>query len=304
MKKILIILLGPTAVGKTDTALDIAGHFGTEIISCDSRQFYREMRIGTAVPTDNQLKTIRHHFVGFLSVKDYYSASQFENDVLKLLSEFFIRNNIIIMTGGSGLYIDAVCNGIDDIPDVDPIIRERCIRKYREEGIESLRVSLRLLDPEYYEKVDLRNYKRIIRALEICETSGRPYSSFLNNIKKERDFRIIRIGLERSREDLYKRINQRVDNMVELGLEKEARGLYGLKDMNALNTMGYKEFFNYFDNKISREKAIDLIKRNSRRYAKRQITWWAKEKDIKWFHPGLKNDIISYIEEQIKLLSK
>lgn len=202
MKKILIILLGPTAVGKTDTALDIAGHFGTEIISCDSRQFYREMRIGTAVPTDNQLKTIRHHFVGFLSVKDYYSASQFENDVLKLLSEFFIRNNIIIMTGGSGLYIDAVCNGIDDIPDVDPIIRERCIRKYREEGIESLRVSLRLLDPEYYEKVDLRNYKRIIRALEICETSGRPYSSFLNNIKKERDFRIIRIGLERSRESV------------------------------------------------------------------------------------------------------
>jgi tRNA dimethylallyltransferase len=299
MSKILIVLLGPTGVGKTDISIDIAGHFGSEIISSDSRQFYKEMRIGTAAPSDDKQKNIRHHFVRFLSVRDYYSASLFERDVLKLLPELFSGNNIVLMTGGSGLYIDAVCNGIDKIPDVDPAIREKYVRKYREEGIESLRVGLKLLDPEYYQKVDLRNYKRIIRALEICETAGRPYSSYLNNEKRERDFRIIRIGLQRPREDLYERINNRVDEMISQGLEDEAQGLYDLRDLNALNTVGYKELFDYFDNKITREKAIDLIKRDTRRFAKRQLTWWAKDKNIKWFHADHKAEIIDFISQTL-----
>jgi tRNA dimethylallyltransferase len=203
------------------------------------------------------------------------------------------------MSGGSGMYIDAVCEGIDDIPDVDPVVREKYIDKYKTEGIEGLRVALKLLDPEHYSKVDLKNYKRIIRALEICETAGRPYSSFLKKQKRERDFGIIKIGLERSREDLYQRINSRVDHMIETGLEDEAEQLFGFRDLNALNSVGYREFFDFFDGKISREKAIDLIKRNSRRYAKRQLTWWGKDKEIKWFHPEQISDIITYINLSI-----
>ena len=199
------------------------------------------------------------------------------------------------------MYIDAVCEGIDDIPDVDPLIRRKYIEKYTAEGIEGLRVNLKLLDPEHYSKVDLKNYKRIIRALEICETSGRPYSSFLKKQKRERDFRIIKIGLERPREDLYQRINNRVDDMIAAGLEDEARKLYDFRNLNALNSVGYKEFFDYFDGKTSGEKAIELIKRNSRRYAKRQITWWSKDKEIKWFKPEPVRDIINYIEHKIAL---
>jgi tRNA dimethylallyltransferase len=300
MSKILIVLLGPTGVGKTDISIEIAGYFGSEIISCDSRQLYKEMRIGTAVPSDNQQKRIRHHFIDFLSVQDYYSASLFERDVLKLLPELFSVNNIVLMTGGSGLYIDAVCNGIDDIPDVDPEIREKWMRKYREEGIEYLRVNLKLLDPDYYNKVDLRNYKRIIRAIEICDTTGFPYSSFLKKEKRKRNFKVIKIGIERTRDDLYERINNRVDEMISHGLEDEARGLYDLRDLNALNTVGYKEFFDYFANKITREKAIDLIKRDTRRFAKRQLTWWAKDKGIKWFHADHKPEIIDYISQILK----
>jgi len=198
------------------------------------------------------------------------------------------------------MYIDAVCNGIDDIPDVDPGIREKYTKRYEEEGIEGLRVALKLLDPEYYAKVDLKNYKRIIRALEICETTGRPYSSFLKKQKRERDFGIIRIGLERTREDLYLRINSRVDEMVKTGLEDEARHLYEFRNLNALNSVGYKEFFDVFDGKITKEKAIELIKRNSRRYAKRQITWWSKDKEIMWFKPENVGDIIEYIKETIR----
>ena len=198
------------------------------------------------------------------------------------------------MSGGSGMYIDAVCNGIDDIPDVDPAVREKYIERYRKEGIEGLRVALKLLDPEHYAKVDLKNYKRIIRALEICETTGRPYSSFLKKQKRDRDFGIIKIGLERTREDLYRRINSRVDEMVISGLEDEARNLYDFRNLNALNSVGYREFFDFFDGKISNEKAIELIKRNSRRYAKRQMTWWSKDKEIKWFHPDEVGDIIEY----------
>jgi len=197
------------------------------------------------------------------------------------------------------MYIDAVCDGIDDIPDVDPSVREKYIDKYREEGIEGLRVILKLLDPEHYAKVDLKNYKRIIRALEICETAGRPYSDFLKKQKRERDFSIIKIGLERTREDLYERINSRVDTMINMGLENEAKQLYSFRNLNAMNSVGYREFFDFFDGKISKEKAIELIKRNSRRYAKRQMTWWAKDKDIKWFHPDNIQDIIKFIEKLV-----
>lgn len=297
MKNILIVLLGPTGVGKTDISIDLATRFSCEIISADSRQFFREMRIGTAVPTDIQLNTVNHHFLQFLSVKDYYSSSLFEKDVLALLPKLFLKNNIALMTGGSGMYIDAVCYGIDDIPDVDPFVREKYISKYKEEGIESLRAALKLLDPEHYARVDLKNYKRIIRALEICETAGRPYSSFLKKQKRERDFRIILIGLERNREDLYSRINQRVDEMVKSGLEQEARQLYDFRNLNAMNSVGYREFFDFFDGNITREKAIELIKRNSRRYAKRQMTWWGKNEEIKWFSPEKVDEIIEFIEE-------
>ncbi len=295
MKNFLIVLLGPTGVGKTAVSIDIATHFNCEIISADSRQFYREMIIGTAVPDESQLKAIPHHFIRFLSVEDNYSSNLFERDVLKLLPGLFTSNNIIIMSGGSGMYIDAVCDGIDDIPDADPGLRQKLVDKYNQEGIEALRISLKLQDPEYYVKVDLKNYKRIIRALEVCESAGRPYSSFLKKEKRIRDFEIIKIGLERSRSELYKRINDRVDGMIEAGLQEEANNLYNYRGLNALKSVGYREFFDVVDGKTSREKAIELIKRNSRRYAKRQITWWAKDSDIRWFHPDNVPEIISYI---------
>ena len=299
MKNILLILLGPTGVGKTDISIDLAVRFNCEIISADSRQFFKEMKIGTAVPDDLQLNAVKHHFIGFLSVQDYYSSSLFERDVLHLLPRLFARNRLVIMSGGSGMYIDAVCSGIDNIPDVDPVIREKFIKMFRDSGIDGLRSALKHSDPEYYAKVDLNNPKRIMRALEICETSGCPYSSFLKKQKKERDFTILKIGLERTRSDLYGRINSRVDDMVKKGLEKEAGNLLKFRNYNALNSVGYREFFDYFDGLVSWEKAVELIKRNSRRYAKRQITWWGKDKNIKWFHPDQIQEIIDYISDSI-----
>jgi tRNA dimethylallyltransferase len=304
MKNILIVILGPTGVGKTDVSIELAARFNCEIISADSRQLFREMSIGTAVPSDTQLDRIKHHFIRFISIGDYYSSSLFERDVLDLLPTLFSKNQIVLMSGGSGMYIDAVCNGIDDIPDVDPVIREKYISKYKEEGIEGIRLALKLLDPEHYSKVDLKNYKRIIRALEICETSGLPYSSFLKKQKRERDFRIIKIGLQRERDDLYNRINLRVDNMLEKGLEDEARLLYKFREANALNSVGYREFFEYFDGSVTREKAIELIKRNSRRYAKRQMTWWMKDKEIKWFQPDQLQEIEKFINESIHIVQQ
>lgn len=295
----LIVLLGPTCVGKSAIAVDIAIRYKCEIISADSRQIYREMRIGTAVPDDNQLNTVRHHFVRSLPVEDYYSSSLFERDVLKLLPDLFAENKIVVLSGGSGMYIDAVCHGTDDIPDTDPAVREKFISLYKNEGIAGLRIALKLLDPEHYSRVDLKNYKRIIRALEICETTGRPYSSFLMLKKPERDFRIIKIGLARTRDDLYHRINARVDEMIMSGLEDEARQLMQYRHHNALNCVGYKEFFDFFDGKASREKTIELIRRNSRRYAKRQMTWWSRDRDIKWFHPDEKSEIFRFIDESV-----
>lgn len=300
MEKYLIVLLGPTGVGKTDIAIDIAEKTGTEIISADSRQFFREMSVGTAIPSPDQLKRVKHHFIHFLSAENYYSSSLFERDVMKLLPELFTKTNVVVMAGGSGMYIDAVCDGIDDIPDVDPSIREKYTVMYRENGIESLRVALHILDAEHYSKVDLKNHKRIIRALEICETTGIPYSSFLRKEKRKRDFRIVKIGLNRDRLELYERINSRVDEMIKSGLEEEARTLYPLKNLNALNSVGYKEMFDYFDGKTTLEKAVELIKRNSRRYAKRQLTWWGKDPSIVWFNPSAKEEIIRYIESETR----
>jgi tRNA dimethylallyltransferase len=302
MKNNLIVLLGPTGVGKTDISIELALRYHCEIISADSRQIFREMKIGTAVPADSQLSKVRHHFIRSISVHDYFSSSIYEREVLKLLPSLFAANNIVLMAGGSGMYIDAVCNGIDDIPDVDPAAREKYIALYNSEGINGLRIALKLMDPEHYSKVDLKNHKRIIRALEICETAGRPYSSFLTKNRRERDFRIIRTGLARSRDDLYSRINSRVDGMIRDGLEEEARSLYGMRELNALNSVGYREFFEYFDGTITREKAIELIRRNSRRYAKRQMTWWAKDNEIKWFDPENKEELFSYLDSAVSAI--
>jgi len=300
MKNFLIVLLGPTGVGKSDISIELANHFNSEIISADSRQFFMEMKIGTAVPSDEQLKKIKHHFIRFLSVKDYYSSSRFERDVLSLLPALFKKNRIVFLCGGSGMYIDAVCKGTDDIPDVDPKVRERIILKHKEEGVEGLRIALKLLDPDHYLKVDLKNPKRIMRALEICETTGQPYSSFLKKQKRFRDFEILKIGIERQKEDLYDRINRRVDEMIGQGLEDEVKRLYEMRHLNALNSVGYREFFDFFDGKISKEKAVELIKRNSRRFAKRQITWWNKDKEIMWFHPDRSEEIIKLIENKLR----
>ena len=297
MNNSLVILLGPTGIGKTDLSIDIALYFNTEIISCDSRQFYKEMSIGTAVPPPDQLQKVKHHFIGHLSVNNYYSANRFEKDFKKKKKKLFLTHDTLIMTGGSGLYIDAACGAIDEIPDVDSAVRDKYLRKYADEGLESIRTDLRLLDPDYYRTVDLKNYKRIIRALEICESTGKPYSYYLKKKVKERDFNIFKIGLTMDRQELYRRINERVDRMVAAGLEQEAKELLKYRNKNALNTVGYKEMFRYFDGEIDRDKAIELIKRNSRRYARRQITWWARDKEIKWFHPDQKENIIRYIEE-------
>jgi tRNA dimethylallyltransferase len=295
----LIVILGPTGVGKTDIAIDLALNFNCGIISADSRQFYTEMKIGTAVPSDEQLSSIKHHFIRFLSVDTYYSSSLYERDVMNLLPGLFSENSVIIMAGGSGMYIDAVCHGIDDIPDVEPEVRDKYNSMYLESGIEGLRTALKIADPEHYTNVDLKNHKRIIRALEICESTGRPYSSFLLRQKRERDFCIIKIGLRREREELYERINSRVDKMIVEGLEEEAKALYKFRKLNALNSLGYREFFEYFDGNISKEKAIELIKRNSRRYAKRQMTWWSKDSEIHWFHPNKRDELIRFAENSV-----
>lgn len=299
MNNTLIVLLGPTGVGKTDFSISLANTLSCDIISADSRQFYKGMAIGTAVPSADQLASVRHHFVQFLEPEEYYSSSLYERQVLSLLPSFFEKNGIALMTGGSGMYIDAVCKGIDDIPDTDPAVREKYNILFLNEGTEGLRQRLKILDPVHYSNVDLKNHKRIIRALEICESTGKPYSSFLGNELNKRDFNIIKIGLTRPREELYEIINRRVDLMTEAGLESEARQLLPLRELNSLNTVGYKEFFSYFDGRVTRENAIELIKRNTRHYAKRQMTWWARDKAITWFHPLDTKKIEAFISKRI-----
>jgi tRNA dimethylallyltransferase len=300
MQYTLVIITGATGTGKTGMAADVVRALPAEIISCDSRQFYREMKIGTAMPPPSLLREIPHHFVGHLSVTDNYSSNLFEKDVLNLLPSLFNRYGFAVMTGGSGLYIDAVTRGIDNIPDAEPAIRKDLQERYEREGIDSLLAELRKRDPVHYARVDQQNYKRIIRALEVCISSGQPYSSFLGRKRAVRDFRVVMTGIKRDRDDLYERINHRVDEMVAEDLEGEARSLLPYREYNALKTVGYREFFSFFDGDISREKAIELIKRNSRHYARRQETWFRKYDDIRWFHPDEKDDLISYIAENIR----
>jgi len=300
MKNTLIVLPGPTGVGKTEFATELAVRLGCSIISCDSRQFYREMKIGTAVPDAEQLARVTHHFIGFLSVTDYYSISLFERDVLALLPSLFAGNRVAVMTGGSMLYMDAVCRGMDDIPDTDPEVRQKYLELYQAEGIAGLRMALKMLDPDHYARVDLHNPRRIMRALEITESTGRPYSSFLTAPTRERDFRIIKAGLTREREELYGRIDNRVDQMIEKGLEAEAASLVRYRGLNALNTVGYREMFSWFDGLITREQAVSLIKRNTRRYALKQLTWWKRDSEITWFDASEGGMIASWIESRLE----
>lgn len=300
MHKFLIVLSGPTGIGKTTTAIQLAIYFKTEIISADSRQIFKELQIGTAVPTHNELKAVKHHFIQTHSIYKNYNASKFEEEAILLLQELFKKHNIIILVGGSMLYVDAVCKGIDIMPDVDPEIRTVLKKRFETEGLDSLRLQLKQLDPDYYCSVDLKNPARIIHAIEICLTTGKPYSSFRQNPIKKRPFKIIKIGLNCERGILHKQINKRVDQMIEAGLEGEANKFYAHKKLNALNTVGYREFFAFFDGEITREKAIELIKRNSRRYARKQLTWFRNDKQMQWFEPTQLEQIIEHIENQIK----
>ena len=295
--KTLIVIIGPTAVGKTALCLDLAQHFGIPIINADSRQIYKELKIGTASPTDEQLAKVKHYFVGSLSLNDYYSASLFEQQTMEILEREFAKSDYALMVGGSMMYIDAVCNGIDDIPTVDDVTRETLKSRLANEGLEPLVEELKQLDPEYYEIVDKQNPRRVVHGLEICLMTGKTYTSFRKREKKQRPFRIIKIGLNRDREELYDRINQRVDQMMDEGLLDEARNLYPMRHMNALNTVGYKEMFAYFDGTWTLEEAVERIKGNTRRYARKQLTWYKKDEQIRWFHPDEKENIISYISQ-------
>ncbi len=299
MHKYLVVLTGPTGIGKTNVGIKIAQHFNTEIVSSDSRQMYKELNIGTAVPQKSELAAILHYFIQTHSITENYNASKYENEALELLSRLFKEKDIILLVGGSMLYIDAVCKGIDVMPDADPEIRKALKTQFEKEGLEGLRRQLKRLDPEYYKIADLKNPNRIIHALEICLTSGKTYSSFRSNPNKKRPFRIIKIALNCDRNILHQRINKRVDEMVEAGLEIEAKALYPQKHMNALNTVGYREWFDYFDGNISKEKAIELIKRNSRRYARKQITWFKNDPNVHWFEPNETEKIIALIKNQI-----
>ena len=277
--------------------LDIAQHFGIPIINADSRQIYKELKIGTASPTIEQMRRVPHYFVGSLSLHDYYSASLFEQQVLEILQREFEHSDYALLTGGSMMYIDAVCNGIDDIPTVDDVTRETLKRRLADEGLEALVEELRQLDPEYYEIVDKQNPRRVVHGLEICLMTGKTYTSFRKREIKQRPFRIVKIGLNRDREELYNRINQRVDQMMTDGLLDEAKRLYPMRHMNALNTVGYKEMFAYLDGTWTLEEAVERIKGNTRRYARKQLTWYKKDEQIRWFHPDEIEQIYSYISQ-------
>ncbi len=295
----LIVLLGPTGVGKTTLSFELAERLGSPILSADSRQLYAEIPIGTAAPTKEEQERIKHYFIGTHHLTDYYSAAQYEIDVLKLTEELFKTHSTLLITGGSMMYIDAVCKGIDDIPTVDDITRRTLLDRYEQEGLEPLVDELRLLDPEYYRVVDLKNPKRVIHALEICYMTGRTYTSFRTQTTKKRPFRIIKIGLHREREELYNRINSRVDQMIADGLIDEARRVYPYRNLNSLNTVGYKELFAHFDGDCTLEFAIEKIKQNSRIYSRKQMTWFRRDNSIQWFHPNETEAIIEYLEKKL-----
>lgn len=305
--KTLIVITGPTAIGKTALCLKLAKHFGIPIINADSRQIFRELKIGTAAPSEEQLRQVRHYFVGTLGLDDYYSASMYEEQTLALLEELFKKSDYALLSGGSMMYIDAVCNGIDDIPTVDDTTRELMKRRLKEEGLEALCEELKRLDPEHYKIVDKKNPRRVVHALEICHITGKTYTSFRTNERKERPFRIVKIALTREREDIYNRINERVDRMMDDGLLKEATDMYtrykGKTYPNSLNTVGYKEIFAYIDGIWPLDEAVERLKGNTRRYARKQLTWFKKDPEVKWFTLTTDNeqqtirDIIAYINE-------
>ncbi len=285
LRPILVVLLGPTGVGKTALGVQIASQLGCSILSADSRQIYHELPIGTAAPTPEEWAAVPHYFVGTHSVSEGYSAASYEADALSLLERLFADRPIQLLSGGSMMYIDAVCRGIDEIPDVDPTIRAEVWNRYETEGLARILSELEHLDPRYYATVDRQNYKRVLHGYEVCLSSGRPFSSFHTGLAKSRPFDIIKIGLTREREELYTRIDERVLRMMSLGLEAEARAVYPHRRLNALNTVGYKELFAYFDGTVSLDEAIRLIQRNSRHYARKQLTWWKRDPEVHWYHP-------------------
>jgi len=295
--KFLVCIVGPTAIGKTALSLRLARHFDTEILSGDSRQFYREMKIGTAVPTEQELQLVKHHFIQNRSIREDYSVGAFEQDAITLLEELFLTRDVLIMVGGSGLYVDAVCRGLDEFPEVDPGIRKALQNDLQQKGLAFLQHRLKELDPVSYGQLDIQNKQRLVRALEVCLSSGRPYSSFLSNPRKKREFTAIKIGLTAEREVIYKRINARVDRMMEEGLLEEARSLYPFRELNALQTVGYRELFEHLDGKRSLQRAVEEIKKNTRRFAKRQATWYRKDKEIHWFDHGEDQEkIVKFLE--------
>lgn len=292
----LLVLTGPTGVGKTELSLQLAEHYGAPIISADSRQFYRDIPIGTAAPTAEQLARVKHYFVGQLALTDYYSASCYEEEVLRLLDTLFQEHAYVLLTGGSMMYIDAVCKGIDEIPTITDEVRREVLEHYHRVGLEALCEELRERDPVYYGEVDLKNHKRVIHAIEICRQTGGRYSDLRTRQVKQRPFRIVKIGLIRPREELFDRIARRTEQMMADGLLDEARRVYPLRHLNSLNTVGYKELFAYFDGTMTFDQAIEKIKRNTRVYSKKQVTWYKKDPDMHWFSPDDKEAIIEYID--------
>lgn len=290
----LIVVTGPTAVGKTALAIRLAEHLDIPVINADSRQIYREMKIGTAAPTAEQLQRVRHYFVSSKSIADYYNASMYEQDVMRLLDND--EHSYALLAGGSMMYIDAVCNGIDDIPTIREDVREEMKQRYATEGLEALCEELKRLDPEHYEIVDRKNHRRVIHALEICRQTGRTYTSFRKQEKKQRPFRIVKIGINCDRERLYQRINDRVDTMMEQGFLEEAESLHNYRHLNALNTVGYKELFDYMDGRWTLQEAVERIKGNTRRYARKQLTWYKRDETMKWFCPEQEKDILKFID--------
>ncbi len=296
----LISVIGPTAIGKTALSIELAKAYETHIISADSRQFYKELQIGTAAPGREELQAAQHHFIHHISIEDTYSVGDFEREAIEKIHDLFKQHSVLILTGGSGLYIKSILEGLDEFPEIDPLVRKELNEIHENKGLSTLQEKLSILDPETFKNIDVENPHRVIRALEICIGTGRPYSSFLQQEKPTRDFQIIKIGLTAPREIIYSRINKRVDFMMDEGLLEEVRRLLPFKDLNALNTVGYKELFAYFEEKCRLEEAVEEIKKNTRRFAKRQLTWFRKEEGIKWFeHTTPLEEILDYLKGEM-----